>query len=127
MIWESLWRGMNPLERKVLIQSRAPGRGWQAALKTGWGQFWDRELQERQELELPPYAALVQIQAPGKKLQVLKKALEQQELLVLEPLEGGDEIWVQSNKMGKIYRTLAPFMEIGKPLGCFPLLRTWLD
>lgn len=127
MIWESIWRGRDPSQRKVLIQSRAPGKDWQRGLKVGWDLFWERELNERQELELPPYAALVQIQAPGDKLKVLKKALEQQELLVLDPLEDGDEIWVQSSRIGKIYRTLAPFMEIGKPLGGFPLLRTWLD
>lgn len=127
MIWESIWRGQAPSQRKVIIQSRAPGKDWQIGLKAGWDHFWNRELHERKELELPPYAALVQIQAPAEKLAVLKDALEQQGLIVLDPLEGGEEIWVQSPKIGRIYRTLAPFMEIGKPLGGFPLLRTWLD
>lgn len=127
MIWESLWRGNLPLERQVLVQSRNPGKDWQLGLKAGWDHFWNRELREREELGLPPYSALVRIRSGNSQLARLRKGLEDQGLSVLDPLEGGDELWLQESRMARIFRALSPFMEIGKPLGDFPLLRAWLD
>ncbi len=127
MIWESLWRGHAPQQREVLVQSRAPGKEWQMGLKAGWNHFWDHELRERHELDLPPYAALVRIRAEEDQLKILRQALEERDLDTLEPVEGGNELWVQSPRLSRIERALAPYMEISKPLGDFPLLRTWLD
>ena len=35
LIWESRWRGVTPKERRVLIQTRRPGRDWQRGLGAG--------------------------------------------------------------------------------------------
>ena len=65
MVLESAWRGTNPSERKVVIQSRRPGSGWQRGLKYGWKAFWRRELKEREEYGFPALNCLVKLPTIG--------------------------------------------------------------
>ncbi|MDR3229927.1 MAG: hypothetical protein LBT65_00660, partial [Synergistaceae bacterium] len=47
MVWESFWRGLGGgAERIVLMQTRRSGSAWQSTLWSGWGNFWQGELEE---------------------------------------------------------------------------------
>jgi primosomal protein N' (replication factor Y) len=69
LIWESRWRGMMKSGRRVLLQTRHPGKDWQRGLaldapdKPGWSFFWQKELRERREFSMPPFLSLVKIEA----------------------------------------------------------------
>ncbi|MDR1021588.1 MAG: hypothetical protein LBL73_12570, partial [Synergistaceae bacterium] len=71
LVWESRWRDMvkNTDDRRVLLQTRRPGREWQRGLvadrpsSPGWAVFWRDELRERAEFSMPPFASLVKIEA----------------------------------------------------------------
>lgn len=126
MVWESMHRGCSA-ERKVVIQSRWPSRGWQDALKCGWRVFWQRELAERREWELPPFEPMLKITLPSGTAQKVTPQLEDSEIDYWVSDETPDEIWVRTKRFSKLTEILRPFYEIGAVRKAFPTVLLYLD
>ncbi len=120
MIWDSCWRGIEPDEREVIIQSRIPGKGWQRGLVRGWKVFWDDELKERRELSLPPYVYLVEISSPRGRKKELEATLKKAALTVYDPEADKDILWVKVEQLCRLREVLRPFMHIGQSRNGFP-------
>jgi primosomal protein N' (replication factor Y) len=112
LIWESCWVGRNADTRKVLLQSRRPKQGWQIALEAGFHYFWNQELRERKELDLPPYSFLVEIAHSGETLQKIKSVMEQEGIEVLSGIRGTHSIQVKVRDLGRIRKLLEPFFAV---------------
>ena len=112
VIWESCWVGKNADKRKVLLQSRRPRQGWQIALEAGFQFFWNQELRERNELDLPPYSFLVEVSHRGEILKQIRDAMEQEGIEVLAGIRGADSIQVKVRDLGKLRKILEPFFSV---------------
>ena len=126
MIWESCWRGPDGPSRRVVLQSRSPGIGWQQGLRGGWDLFWRGELEERRDLDLPPFAALVEIDG-GRQRGPLLEALQAKGL---DPLEGDTAqapIWLSCRRLSSLREALEPFFDIGRSRRGFPKIQVWTD
>ncbi|MDR1515405.1 MAG: hypothetical protein LBS45_06905 [Synergistaceae bacterium] len=85
LVWESRWRGMmkNFGERRVLLQTRRPGKEWQRGLaadrpgKPGWTFFWQDELRERRDFSMPPCVSLVKIDADADDIRLLTERFDE--------------------------------------------------
>ena len=131
MIWESCWRGPSYENRSVVIQSRMPGKGWQRGLSAGWEYFWKMELAERRELNLPPYAYLLQVDFPddSSKMEIIS-ALEKSGLDIMDP--GHDKknsvrIWISTARLNPVMTALEPFFRISRSAVGFPLVSIYSD
>ncbi len=127
LIWESIWRGGNSEQRKVVIQSRRPGRGWQMGLSCGWGIFWKNEIRERRDWELPPFMPMLKITMPAGMSKTLTARLEEECITFWESEESADEIWVRTKKFSTLYKILAPFFHIKNVRNGFPTVLLFLD
>ena len=125
MLWESLWRGGSPDERKIVVQSRRPGRSWQTGLARGWGAFWNSELRERSELELPPFLPMVMIKFPHSLSPVAQK-LDEANMEYWVSDDGG-EIWVRTKRFDLLRSLLAPYFEIKNTRSGLPRVTLYLD
>jgi primosomal protein N' (replication factor Y) len=127
MIWESLWRG-NPEGRTVLLQSRRPGSGWQKGILLGWDHFWNDELRERKELELPPFSFLLEIKCPSQRLkESIMAQLKETGLCPMDPGEPPLVFWVTVSSPARVWNALAPFYSIGNSRTGFPEITVWID
>jgi primosomal protein N' (replication factor Y) len=122
IIWASCWTGKNPDSRRVILQSRKPKRGWQVALEAGFKYFWDRELSERQNLELPPFRFLFEVSSTEATLPKMKEALEKEELEVLSGPQGEHSLQVKVDDLGKIKRSMAAFFAVNSTSQEYPRL-----
>lgn len=127
MIWDSCWRGIEPDEREIIVQSRIPGRGWQKGLVRGWKVFWDDELKERRELSLPPYVYLVEISPPRGRKKELEVTLKKAALTVYDPEADKDILWVKVERLCHLQEVLRPFMHIGQSGNGFPKIEIWRE
>jgi len=127
MVWESLWRGRNPENRKVVLQTFRPGADWQKGLIKGWHRFWETELSDRLELGLPPWKYLVEVHA-GKciKDEVLS-VLEETGFDCLDPESGQEIFWVRTAKTEPLRKALEPFFLVSRSKRGFPRLKVWID
>ncbi|MCF0248494.1 MAG: hypothetical protein HUJ86_07795 [Synergistes sp.] len=126
MVWESMWRG-DSQDRKVIIQSLRPGLGWQKGLSRGWRNFWQRELNERKEWELPPYMPLIKIDALPETAEKIAAALENRAAEYWISEEKKSEIWVRTKKFTMLTEILRPFFEIKSARKGFPAVSLYLD
>jgi len=127
MMWESLWRG-SPEGRTVLLQSRRPGSGWQKGMRLGWDHFWNDELRERKELELPPFSFLLEIKSPSQRLkESIMAKLEETGLFPMDPGEPPLVFWVTAPSPARVQNVLAPFFSIGNSRTGFPEITVWID
>ncbi len=127
MMWESLWRG-SPDGRTVLLQSRRPGSGWQKGMLLGWDHFWNDELRERRELELPPFSFLLEIKSPSQRLkESIMAKLEETGLVPMDPGEPPLVFWVTVPSPSRVQNALAPFFSIGNSRTGFPEITVWID
>ena len=137
MVWESLWRGIkragtsDKINRRVLIQSRSPARGWQVGLKSGWEYFWDKELAERAELEFPPYKPLVEIEVSTKmkENEKLVKLLEDKGYMVMSsaPYDGKYHIWLSASPLSALEKVLSKRFSINKSRYGYPRVRIFVE
>ena len=127
LIWESLWRGKVPDDRKIVIQSRRPCKNWQNSLRLGWHDFWEKELKERQEMELPPYVPMINITMPSGLGHELAQTLDSAAMEYWETEESADEIWVRTKKFDKLSSLIAPYFHIRNTRRGFPLITLSLD
>lgn len=123
MVAESCWRGPCPEKRQVLLQSRAPGRGWQGALTRGWTNFWKREFPERFDLALPPFRYLAEIDRMGSSREKIYRSLMEAGTDVMDP--GGDHLWVGFDRISQVYRAMEKFYGIG--VSTYPRIVLWTD
>ena len=122
LVWSSCWTGRNPDNRKVILQSRKPKRGWQVALEAGFSYFWERELEERRKLELPPFCFLLEISAKGKCLPILKSVLEREGLEILSGTQEEGSLQVKINELERIRGLMMPFFAVNSSSQEYPRL-----
>lgn len=127
MLWESMWRGGGSQERKIVVQSRRPGREWQDALRRGWRVFWQRELKERREWELPPFMPMIKISTPAGMAEKIVSQLEGTEMEYWLSEENNEEIWVRTKRFGQLKNILKPFFDIRGTRNGFPTVLLYLD
>lgn len=127
LIWESMWRGIDPDSRKIVIQSRRPCKNWQNSLTLGWGNFWERELKERRDMELPPYTPMISVTMPEGTGCELAKTLDEEEMDYWETEESADKIWIRTKKFDKLSEVIAPYFHIKNTRRGFPFITLSLD
>lgn len=127
MLWESMWRGKGSRERKIVVQSRRPGREWQDALRRGWRVFWRRELKERREWELPPFTPMIKITTPVGTAEKIAPRLEEAAIEYWISEENNEEIWVRTKRFQQLKDILKPFFDIGGTRKGFPTVLLYLD
>lgn len=125
MVAESCWRGATPEKRQVILQSRRPGKGWQRALSTGWTVFWEKELQERLDVELPPFRFLAEISCLGDDKDKVSEALTLADGDVMDPDPNEDRLWVAFTGLSPTYRAMGEFFSIGAR--SYPKVVLWTD
>ncbi len=124
MLWESMWRGGG--ERRVVVQSRAPGLGWQEGLRRGWENFWARELRERRELELPPFVPMIKITARRACAGEIAEKLDKAGMDYWQSDEEG-ALWVRTKRFAELGAILAPHFGIAMSGKGFPSVLLYLD
>jgi len=127
MLWESMWRGAEGCERKVIVQSRRPSTGWQEGLRRGWGLFWRRELKERSEWELPPFMPLIKISAERGDARKISQKLDEAGAEYWASEEDAGEIWVRTKRFAALREILKPFFSIASTKKTFPTVSLYLD
>lgn len=127
MLWESMWRGGGSRERKIVVQSRRPGREWQDALRRGWRVFWQRELKERREWELPPFMPMIKITTPAGVAEKITPRLDESEIEYWISEENNEEIWVRTKRFQQLKNILQPFFDIRATRNGFPTVLLYLD
>ena len=127
MIWESLWRGMEPENRKVILQTKATGTAWQKKLEKGWHQFWESELAERKELDLPPWKFLVEINTKSRIKNEMLSILESAGFECLDPDPSSGLFWVRTEKTETMRKAVEPFFSVSRSKEGFPRMRVCID
>lgn len=127
MVWESLWRGANPERRTVVIQTRKPRTGWQRALEAGWHLFWEAELSERHDLDLPPWKFLIEARAGGGMKKELFSALSAEGFECLDPEPEKGFFWIRTEKTEKLRKALIPFFSVSRSKQGYPRFKVWID
>lgn len=127
LLWESMWRGTDALERRLVIQSRRPGKGWQEALSRGWGLFWRRELKERREWELPPYTPMLKVTMPKIYGPSFVETLQNRDFEYWISEEKDNEIWIRTKRFHELAEILKPFFDIKGTRKGFPTVLLYLD
>ena len=126
MLLESLWRGGSPQKRLVVVQSRRPGKAWQAGLERGWRRFWQAELRDRKEWELPPYLPMLKITMP-EGAEALAAALDRLGAEYWASDEKQNEIWVRTKRFDQLSKLLTPYYDIKNAKKGFPAVTLYLD
>lgn len=133
LIWESCWRGMGAETRRVLLQTRRPGREWQKGLDDpalGWRTFWRREMAERRDFGMPPFLSLVKIEIGASDAEALSEALG--EAAFEYWIADGEAskrrvVWVRTKKLVELRRILERFFHIGRAKRGYPAVTVWHD
>lgn len=125
MFWESCWRGMEPDERRVVVQSRRPGKGWQLGLTAGWRFFWEEELRERRDMELPPVTPLIRLEMSRTDMRELLPQLEARRFQLWSPEEG--TLWLRTRRLKELRELLAPAFDIKNSRKDFPKVSVRFD
>ncbi|MDD4835553.1 MAG: hypothetical protein PHU72_00420 [Dethiosulfovibrio sp.] len=125
MVSESCWGGLAPLDRQVVLQSRNPGRGWQGALSAGWTVFWERELRERADVEMPPFRYLAEVSCLGEDKDRFSESIALAGGDVMDPDPKDDRVWVAFIRLSSMYRAMEEFFSIGSR--SYPKVVLWTD
>jgi len=130
MVWDSLWCGRNVDERTVILQSKRPGVGWQKGLKAGWDVFWKSELEERMDLELPPWIYLVEASGKISLKKELLDVVRKQRFECMDPEPESRMFWIKIDKesaLEKLRQVLEPFFRVSRSRKGYPQIRIWMD
>jgi primosomal protein N' (replication factor Y) len=132
LVWESRWRGIEPLGRRVLLQTRRPGRDWQKGLETdrpglpGWRVFWRADIRERRELSMPPFLSLVKIEANKSDIPAMSDRFDEAsfEYWLPDDSDARDSskatIWLRTNSVKALRNALTPFFTIKRAKRGYP-------
>lgn len=127
LIWESAWRGIDPENRVIVIQSRRPDRGWQSDLKAGWGSFWEKELKERKILGLPPFSPMLKIEMPRGRGKELSRQLEEAGFDFWESEENTNDLWVRTRRFDALRSLLSDHFDIRRTRFGMPAVTLYLN
>lgn len=128
MIWESAWRGLEPEERKIVVQSKRAAKGWQRSLFMGWSHFWEEELRERHSLDLPPFCPLITLSAPlSLKPQLLKKMENIPGIAVWDPRPPEGELVIRTRRWSALRELVAPYFTLRLQKREYPSFSIWTD
>lgn len=127
LIWESAWRGLDPENRTIVIQSRRPDRGWQSDLKAGWGSFWEKELKERKLLDLPPFSPMLRIEMPRGKGKELARKLEEAGFDFWESEADTNDLWVRTRRFDALRSLLSGHFDIQRTRFGMPAVTLFLN
>jgi primosomal protein N' (replication factor Y) len=145
MVWESCWRGLRREDQKgervVLMQTRRPGSSWQRSFWLGWEHFWEKELQERKHLNLPPYGLLIQVDLPERPevhekgsdrsgnadRNTLIESLEKANIFAMDTGDENSPLWVVAKSTERLAAALAPRFEIKHSRLGFPVATVWTE
>lgn len=128
MVWESCWRGEGAEHRLVVVQSRNVSLPWLGALKVGWDVFWRRELQERKDLNLPPWTTLLCLELPETmEKERLVDRLEAEGFAPLDPDPSGRMVWLRVQEGHRLFRALFPLFHLQSRQGDFPRITLWRE
>ena len=130
LIWESRWRGLSPLNRRVLLQTRRPASDWQAGLDRGgdgWRTFWRRELRDRRELSMPPFSSLVRAEGAARDIERLYNCLSDggYECWAADEDGGKSVLWIRTRKLSALRRALVTFFHIERARRGYPSVTVW--
>ncbi len=120
IIWSSCWKGKDPDKRKILLQSRKPKKGWQVALEAGFGYFWENELLERKNLDLPPFCLLLEICGEGEKIAEIGETLSGEGFEVFPGPQGRGSLQVKFTDLEKMRGLLEPFFAVNSTSRGYP-------
>lgn len=127
MIWESLWRGQDAENRKIVIQSKNPTRGWQLGISRGWNTFWKMELENRRKFMFPPYFPMINIKMPPGKKNRLVQILDKEMIEYWDDEVSDGEIWIRTRKFEQLRKWLLEFFHIKNSRYGFPVITVYLD
>jgi len=127
LVWESAWRGCSAEGRKIVVQSRRPGKGWQEGLMRGWQSFWKAELKERELWELPPFVPMLKILMPEGTVEKFANLIEQENMEYWTSEELNGVIWVRTRRFGILRKLLEPFYHIKNSRKGMPSVELFLD
>ncbi|WP_286847654.1 MULTISPECIES: prephenate dehydrogenase [Aminobacterium] len=127
LIWESCWRGIGADDRKVIVQSRRPGKGWQRGLMRGWDMFWHRELKERKDFDFPPYSMMAEITTSLAMKKPLLEYMQNHEVQVMDPGDKDPSLWVFVRHPNALMDILKPWFHISRSKEGFPSVALWID
>lgn len=130
LIWESRWRGRHPEERRVLLQSRRPGREWQKGIEEGWHVFWQRELRERKLFSLPPFMSLIRLESGRSDAGFIAEKLDRagfEYWIASEQEDKKQIVWIRTRRLGELRSLLASFFHIRRARRGFPAITVWHD
>ena len=112
MLYESYYRGRDRnSDRKVLIQARRDGMKLAHFFAEGWEKFIREELQERENLMLPPYGFVVEIVVEKNSKITREKIVELLEdsgLFVMDPGEEDLPLYVSTDSLEAVRKVLEP-------------------
>jgi len=129
LIWESCWRGISPVNRRVLIQTRRPASDWQAGLDgghEGWKVFWRTELRDRRELSMPPFMPLVRVEGKASQIGRIGERMNGLGFECWSSDEGKKStLWIRTKKLSELRRALASYFHIGHARVGYPSVTVW--
>jgi primosomal protein N' (replication factor Y) len=130
MVWESYWRGLRRNsangERTVLVQTRRPSSAWHSSFWLGWEHFWKGELEDRKNLNLPPYTMLVQVDLPnGENPDDLTELLMKANIFATNA--GASPLWVTVKSTDRLRAALGSRFEIRHSRRGFPVVTVWTE
>lgn len=131
LIWESMWRGVDPADRQVLLQTRRPAKDWQRGLsdvRTGWRAFWRDELDERRDFGMPPFASLVKVDGSRRDVDDISSRLSVAGVdhwADAGPARG--TVWIRVARASDLRRILEPIFHISRARVGFPKIEVWHD
>ncbi|MBN1333944.1 MAG: prephenate dehydrogenase, partial [Synergistales bacterium] len=109
------------------LQSRYPGKKWQKGILVGWDLFWEEELRERAEFNLPPHCYLIEFSLRGSLKVEVESLLESKGYEVLDPGLYGAPLWIKTNNLKSLKRDLEGLYGISRSRKGFPAIRLWMD
>jgi len=129
LIWESCWRGISSLNRRVLVQTRRPAVDWQAGLDSGhegWKVFWRAELRDRKELSMPPFTSLVKTEGRASDIGRIGERVSGLGFECWTSEEGKKStLWIRTKKLSELRRVLTPYFHIGHAKVGYPSVTVW--
>ncbi|MDR1482599.1 MAG: hypothetical protein LBI74_08240 [Synergistaceae bacterium] len=131
LVWESLWRGLSPEGRTVLLQTRRPGLEWQRGLRgprPDWRRFWRDELREREDFGMPPFLSLIKIEAAANRASEIANILEGEGFefwMSDEPDSKRPVVWIRTKKISALRKKIEPFFHIRQASRGYPSVTVW--